>query len=172
MGGRYLVSGAHAHTGTLLLTRSPDTTRTRRGALKHLLGDRPESVPRPQRAQHTHIGARGGGPRHPALSAPQAPLLWRAQRAIFFRNRLHKAFSCGFWRTQGCQCCGCARRANACGLQAAGLVQAHHRRAQRPKIFEVALLKGISCCTQAHADQYGTATRVHLFGATTKARHR
>ena len=75
-------------------------------------------------------------------------------------------------RREGCQCCGCARRANACGLQAAGLVQAHHRRAQRPKIFEVALLKGISCCTQAHADQYGTATRVHLFGATTKASHR
>ena len=85
MGGRYrLVSGAHAHTGTLLLTRSPDTTRTRRGALKHLFGDRPESVPRPQRAQHTHFGARGGGHSGTQRSPRRRRLSCGARSARFF----------------------------------------------------------------------------------------
>ena len=54
--------------------------------MKHLCGDRSESVPRPQRAQHAHERAR----RRPLAAAGPSIPLWRAQRPQIFEEELLK----------------------------------------------------------------------------------
>ena len=112
--------------------------------MKHLFGDRPESVPRPQRAQHTHIGARGGGHSgtQPLCAAGAQPL--RAQRAIFFQKAPPQRIFLRILAHAGLsvlQVLEAMRAASKPGRAAS--VQAHTRRAQRPKKFEEELLKGV-----------------------------
>ena len=92
--------------------RSPDTTQTRggRGAVKHLVGDRSEERHPPQLHSERARQPRRRRSRMLSSPAPQAPT-WRAQRAIFFRRRLHKGFSCDFGGNQGSQLSSCKARA-------------------------------------------------------------
>ena len=114
--------------------------------MKHLCGDRSESVPRPQRAQHAHERAR----RRPQAAAPPPSRRRSAHGArsarIFLGRRLRIAFSCGIRGKPGSQLrlqgtrvrVGCKQT-----MARAGLVRAYTWRAQRPQIFEEELFKGV-----------------------------
>ena len=114
--------GRHA-TGERARTQAPtlDTpltlTQTRRGAMKHLCGDRLESVPRPQRAKRAHESAR----RRPQAAAAAASR-WRsadgARSARFFSREAppHSTFLQNSGQTG--RLAQVARHARARGLQA------------------------------------------------------
>ena len=115
--------------------------------MKHLCGDRSESVPRPQRAQHAHERAR----RRPQAAAPP-PSRRRsahgARSARFFSREAppHSIFL--RYSRQAGRSAQAARHARARGLQANHAEswpgpRIHCRRAQRPQSFEEELLKGV-----------------------------